>query len=74
MSSDKEEYILAIDLATSSTKAALVSVDGRMAAMASEENQLILLPNGGAEQDPQQWWRAVLKTCGELLPRTLVAA
>jgi xylulokinase len=74
VSSDKEKYILAIDLATSSTKAALVSLDGRMVAMESEENKLILLPQGGAEQDPQQWWRAVKNTCRRLLDRKLVSA
>jgi xylulokinase len=74
VSSDKEKYILAIDLATSSTKAALVSLDGRAVAMESEENKLILLPQGGAEQDPQQWWRAVKNTCRRLLDRKLVSA
>ena len=72
MSSDNEKYVLAIDLATSSTKAALVSLDGRLVAKASEENQLILLPHGGAEQDPQQWWRAVKKTCQDLLAQKRV--
>lgn len=70
MSSDNEKYILAIDVATSSIKAGLVALDGRIGAMASEENRLILLPEGGAEQDPQQWWRGIIKTCQELLART----
>ena len=72
MSSDREQYILAIDLATSSTKSALVSLDGRVAAMASEENPLILLPNGGSEQDPQQWWQAIKTTCRSLLTQSRI--
>ena len=74
MSSDNEKYILAFDVATSSTKAGLVSLRGRTEAMAAEENRLILLPQGGAEQDPQQWWQAVKTCCRDLLAQTQIRA
>lgn len=54
-----QEYVLAIDLGTSGPKVALVSADGELCARASEPTDLHLLPNGGAEQDPEDWWRAI---------------
>ena len=52
-------HILAIDLGTSGPKVALVRTDGRVQACESAPTELHLLPGGGAEQDPADWWRAV---------------
>jgi xylulokinase len=57
--SDETKYILAIDLGTSGPKVALVSVDGRVRACEIEKTALHLLPDGGAEQDPGEWWQAI---------------
>ncbi len=54
-----ESYVLAVDLGTGGPKAALVSPEGRIVSHASESVSLHLLPGGGAEQDPDEWWRAV---------------
>ena len=59
MPSDDEKYILTIDLGTNGPKVALITVKGEMVAHEFEENEVILLPNGGAEQDPDEWWRAI---------------
>jgi len=67
MSAQGRKYVLAVDLGTSSTKSALVSTHGEIVGRESEENRLILGGDGGAEQDPNQWWRAILKTCKRLL-------
>ncbi len=72
MSRQNEKYVLAIDIGTSSTKSALVSIRGEIVDMESEENQLILLEDGGAEQDPDQWWQAIVKTCKRLLAKKLI--
>ena len=57
--SDKTAEILAIDLGTSGPKVALVSTDGQVRACQIEKTTRRLLPDGGAEQDPNEWWRAI---------------
>jgi xylulokinase len=73
MSIQKEKYVLAIDIGTSTTKSALVSVLGEVVDMELEKNRLLLLEDGGAEQDPDQWWYAIKKTCKRLLAKKLVS-
>jgi len=65
-------YILAIDLGTSALKVALVSTAGQVLGLETEAVHLNLLPGGGAEQDPQEWWGAVKKTAARLLAKGLV--
>lgn len=52
-----KRYILSIDLGSSDLKAALVGDDGQIVASAAEPTSTTLLPDGGAEQDPVEWWR-----------------
>ncbi len=59
--------ILAIDLGTSGPKVALVGVDGSVLACEIEQTRLQLLPNGGAEQDPDDWWQAIGRASRRLL-------
>ncbi len=59
-SSADDTYVLAVDLGTGGPKVALVSATGRIAASAFEPVALRLLPGGGAEQDPEEWWSAVV--------------
>jgi len=61
------KYVLAIDLGTSGCKAALVSVDGRVMAWCFHAVETRILPGGGAEQDPDDWWSALLASCKELI-------
>lgn len=67
-----EKAILAVDLGTSGPKIALVAIDGRILGHEFEPTQLLLLPNGGAEQDPDDWWRAICRATHRLLARQLV--
>ncbi|HEX2995444.1 MAG TPA: FGGY family carbohydrate kinase, partial [Anaerolineales bacterium] len=67
-----EKFILAIDLGTSGPKVALVSTQGEIADSDFEETHLILLPNGGAEQSPEEWWQAIQKATTRLLARGVV--
>ncbi len=53
------DYVLAIDLGTSGPKAAIVSSTGEVVSSATEAVSLNLLPGGGAEQDPNEWWTAI---------------
>jgi xylulokinase len=71
MMADKK-FILAVDLGTSGPKTALISVRGEVVGSEFAPTPLILLPGGGAEQDPQGWWDAILSTAKKLLARGLV--
>ncbi len=60
------EQILAIDLGTSGMKAALVAADGTVTGWAERAVALHVLPQGGAEQDPTEWWDALAAVVADL--------
>ncbi len=55
-----ERYVLAVDMGSGSAKVALVSRHGEVVASANRPIRTMHLPGGGAEQDPGEWWAAVL--------------
>ena len=65
-------FVLAVDLGTGGPKVALVSTEGVVVGHTYETNDLILLPDGGVEQDPQQWWTTIVAGARRLLARQLV--
>jgi xylulokinase len=67
-------YVLAIDMGSSSVKAALVSSRGEIAGSGLESVDIFLLPGGGAEQDPEQWWRAAITAAKSALSTAAVPA
>ena len=67
-----ERYILSIDLGTGGPKVALFSSVGQFIAYEYERNAVNLLPHGGAEQDPREWWRSIKAALQRLLARRLV--
>lgn len=67
-----ERVILAIDLGTSGPKVGLVSPTGHVLGSEVEQMPLLLLPNQGAEQDPEAWWAAIRRATHRLLARALV--
>ena len=69
MSTQTEKYILAIDVATTGPKSALVSTCGEVVDLEFEESRLLLPPNGGAEQNPDEWWEAIKKHPRDYLAR-----
>lgn len=68
-----EQFILAIDLGTSGCKAALVSASGRVHHWHFRPIQLFLFPDGGAEQDPEEWWTAFLEASRAVLEESGVS-
>jgi len=72
MPSPREKFILAIDLGTSGPKTALVTTGGEVVDFEFKENEVILLPDGGAEQRPADWWDAIRHTAGKVLAKQLV--
>ena len=69
---NKDKCILAIDLGTSGPKTALISVYGEVLGSEFEDTPIILLPGGGAEQDPDGWWNAIMSTAKKLLGKGLI--
>lgn len=66
--------ILAVDLGTSGCKTAVVDLAGAVLAWAFAPVETQLLPGGGAEQDPEDWWRAMVSTTRQLLGDPAVEA
>lgn len=60
------DTILAIDLGTSGPKVALFSDRGEVIAHARADTALDLGPNGKAEQNPDDWWRAIVQAAREI--------
>jgi xylulokinase len=67
MSTGNQKAIFAIDLGTSGPKVALVSTAGEILGCEFEATPFQLLPNGGAEQRPDDWWQAIIKAAHRLL-------
>ena len=74
MSTNNEKHILAIDLGTSGPKAALVTARGEVVDYEFQEVELVLLPGGGAEQKPDEWWQGILTAVKKVLSKNLVPA
>ncbi len=58
--------ILAIDLGTSGPKVALVTATGQVLGGQTAPTTLHLLEGGGAEQDPEDWWTAIVSATEQL--------
>jgi sugar (pentulose or hexulose) kinase len=58
---------LAIDIGTSSVKAALYEQDGRLLAIQSQEYPLHQPKTNWAQQNPADWWQAVQDVCRSLI-------
>lgn len=54
------ECLIGIDVGTTSVKAVLITLDGERLAERSDRYPTRRTADGGAEQDPQDWWRLVL--------------
>jgi xylulokinase len=66
--------ILAIDLGTSAVKLAVVTLRGRILGGDVEPLELDLLPDGGAEQDPESWWAAIVRGTRRMLDKGVIPA
>ncbi|MHA1940357.1 MAG: xylulokinase [Candidatus Hodarchaeales archaeon] len=65
-----EEYILAYDLGTTSTKAVLISDNVKIVASAVEDYETYFPKPGYAEHDPEDWWITLKSTTRDLLLKT----
>ncbi|MFX1502395.1 MAG: FGGY family carbohydrate kinase, partial [Promethearchaeota archaeon] len=67
MSDIEEKYILAIDHGTGGPKSAIVSTKGEVIDWDFQEVPLHVYKGGGVEQDPNDWWNAILKTSKQVI-------
>jgi xylulokinase len=65
-------HVLAWDLGTSGAKAGIVTEQGEVLASEFEPTPHILLPDGGAEQRPDDWWNALVKVTLRVLAKNAV--
>jgi len=61
------ELLLGLDVGTTATKAILFDLDGQVVASASTSYGLITPAPDWVEQDPAEFWRAVVTTCQQLV-------
>ena len=64
-------YAIAYDVGTTGVKTCLFAIDKEVRLLAGEYGayDLFILPNGGAEQDADQWWDAMCQSTKRLLGR-----
>ena len=67
-------YILGVDIGTSGTKTVLFSEDGVPVASATYEYPLYTPQNGYAEQEPLDWWNAVVNSIKQVINESGVVA
>lgn len=65
------KYALAYDIGTTGVKTCLFEIDEtiKLIADAIEGYELYVYPDGGAEQDPDEWWAAMCSTTRELFTK-----
>lgn len=68
----KKQYILSIDIGTSSCKVVLFDNDGCIIQMVAREHPTFFFENGGVEQHPQDWWNSVIWAIKSILCKTSI--
>lgn len=61
-----KQYLIALDLGTSGTKASLFDPDGSLISSCTQNYDVHYGPDGVAEQDPEDWWKAVCRAIREI--------
>ncbi len=68
------EYLLGIDIGTSSCKIVLFNKDGSVAASETGEYKVYYPEEGWAEQDPDEWWKAVCDSTKRTIEKSGIGA
>ncbi len=71
---EKEIYSLAFDIGTTGVKTCLFKIGKTIELIeaATEGYNLYIMPNGGAEQDPDEWWAAMCSTSKAVIKKSKV--
>ncbi|MHA1195216.1 MAG: xylulokinase [Promethearchaeota archaeon] len=64
---DEKKYCLIFDHGTGGPKIAIVSMTGEVLDWAFQEVPLLATKGGGVEQDPSDWWSAMMKTAKKVI-------
>ena len=67
MSGTRKKYILAIDHGTGGPKTAIVSTEGEIIDWAFQETPIHAFKGGAVEQDPHDWWNAIINTAKKVI-------
>jgi len=67
-------YLMGIDVGTTGTKTVLINENGDTIATSLEEYPLYIPRPNWSEQNPEDWWRATVKTIGNVLTRSGINA
>ena len=72
---NKPTLVMAYDVGTTGVKTCLFEITDtiKIVASAMEGYELFVLPEGGAEQDPAQWWSAMCSTTKEVIKKAGIA-
>lgn len=72
---NKPTLVMAYDVGTTGVKTCLFEITDtiKIVASAMEGYELFVLPEGGAEQDPAQWWDAMCSTTKEVIAKAGVS-
>lgn len=63
------DCLLGIDIGTTGTKSALFNTEGELIDFEYQSYPIIYPREGWAEQDPEQWWDALVRTVREVVSR-----
>ena len=71
---EKEIYALAFDIGTTGVKTCLFKIGKTIELLeaATEGYKLYIMPNGGAEQDPDEWWAAMCSTSKAVIKKSKI--
>lgn len=69
-------YLLSYDIGTTGVKTCIFSFDKsiKLVASATRSYNLYILPNGGAEQDADEWWGAMCESTHEVIKKSKVSS
>lgn len=66
-------YLIGLDVGTTGVKGVLINENGRISATDFQEFPLLLPRPGWAEQDPEEWWAATVRTLQNLIAKGRVS-
>ena len=67
------DYLLGIDLGTSSVRVILIDTEGKVCSLAGEEYPILYPEPNAAEQNPDHWWEATCRTIHKILQETTIS-
>ena len=69
-----KKYVISYDIGTTGVKSCLFEIEKtiKLVSAAMEGYKLYILPDGGAEQDPDEWWQAMCSTSKKVIKNSKI--